>query len=605
MTQSFSEFADVLGPNPSQEGQGTPAPSSFRVLDGAGKESAIAGEAYEGASRFSRELAMWQPRNRTADQDILPAKRISDARIRDILRNDAYVQSGAALHKDNIVGGAFLLNAKPHTKVLFGKADDIWEEEFQEEVEAKFTLWAESDANWVDASRRNNFTMLVRQAIGTYLACGEVIASIEWSREERDFRPFNTSVRMVDVDRLSTPPTLKANPYIIGGVEVDQRHIPIAYHIRKAHPRDVYYVQNYEWARIDAKKPWGRPLFIHLFEQMRAGQTRGMSDMAAGIRETHMAREFRDVMLQNAVVNATYAAVIESDIANSAEVFAKLGAGADSIDEAISELLGAQMSAISEYAKGADQLKLGGVRIPHLLPGSKLHMQPAGQGGPLGTEFEQSLLRNIAALLGVSYEQLSKDYTETNYSSARAAQTETWKFMVSRKKIIADRFANIVYRNWLEEALNKGVITSMPRRMGVDTAWLYQPLAMEAITRCEWIGASRGQIDELKETQAAVLRLKYGLSTYEQERARLGGDWRADIRQIAREKKAMEDAGLPHVSSVQDNSINAASGEKDVSESGNPSAHNEFADILGGELNGSLSNDFRDATHKDEEDDAE
>jgi capsid protein len=28
----------------------------------------------------------------------------------------------------------------------------------------------------------------------------------------------------------------------------------------------------------------------------------------------------------------------------------------------------------------------------------------------------------------------------------------------------------------------------------------------EAMSRCDWIGASRGQIDELKETQAAILR---------------------------------------------------------------------------------------------------
>ncbi len=581
-TSLLEDFADVLGPPSSQDQPSTPAPTGFRVPVGAGKEKAIAGEAYEGASRLSRELALWQPANRTADQDILPAKRLSDARIRDTLRNDAYVQSGANLHKDNIVGGAFFLNAKPDTKTLFdGKSDEVWEKEFQEEVEAKFTLWAESDANWVDASRRNNFTMLVRQAVGTYLACGEVIAAVEWSREDKDARPFNTSIRMVDVDRLSTPPTHVNNPWIIGGVEVNQRHIPVAYHIQKAHPRDTFYIQSFEWERVVSKLSWGRPQFIHLFEQMRPGQTRGMSDMAAGIKETHMARDFRDVMLQNAVVQATYAAVIESDIANSAEVFAKLGAGSDSISEAITELLGAQMGAIAQYAKGADQLKLGGVRIPHLLPGSKLHMQAAGQGGPLGTEFEQSILRNIAALLGVSYEQLSRDYTETNYSSARAAMTETWKFMISRKKVIADRFANIVYRLWLE-ALNKNVITSMPRRMGIDTAWLYdKPLAMEAVTRCEWIGASRGQIDELKETQAAVLRLKYGLSTYEKESARLGGDWRADIRQIAREKAEMEDAGLTHVSSLNDNTMNASTGEKDVTEFGNPGASSDFSDILG------------------------
>lgn len=422
-----------------------------------------------------------------------------------------------------------------------------------------------------------------------------MIAAVEWARDEKDNRPFNTAIRMVDVDRLSTPSFQMADPFILGGVEVDSRHIPIAYHIRKSSPRDVYYAEAYEWTRIEAKKPWGRPQFIHLFEQDRPGQTRGMSVMAAGIRETHMARQFRDVMLQNAIVNATYAAVIESDVTNSAEAYARL-LGADmQQDDVIKQALGAHMSVIAEFAEAADQLKLGGVRIPHLLPGSKLHMQPAGQGGPLGTEFEQSLLRNIAALLGVSYEQLSKDYTETNYSSARAAMTETWKFMVARKKVIADRFANVIYRLWLEEALNKNFITSMPKKMGADTAWLYQPLAMEAITNCDWIGASRGQIDELKETQAAVLRLKYGLSTFEQEIARLGGDWRKQIRQTYREKVQFKDYEIAHPNEATDNTMNASTGQKDVSESGNPSASTQFADILGGDL----TTDFADVVHAD------
>lgn len=326
-----------------------------------------------------------------------------------------------------------------------------------------------------------------------------------------------------------------------------------------------------------------------------------MSDMAAGIRETHMARQFRDVMLQNAVVQATYAAVIESDLP-TAEAFARLAAADSTGDSVIKQALGEHMEIIGEFAKAADQLKLGGVRIPHLLPGSKLHMQSAGEGGPLGTDFEKSLLRNISALLGVSYEQLSKDYSDTNYSSARAAMTETWKFMVARKKIIADRFGNIVYRLWLEEALNKNFITSLPQKMGRDTGWLYRPLAMEAITSCEWIGASRGQIDELKETQAAVLRIKHKLSTYEREQSRLGGDWRKDLRQIAREKALFEHYKIAYIDEVQDNAINAASGAKNVSEGATTfkvTSTMDFSDVFGDDLNGTLAKDFKDAVHSD------
>jgi len=66
----------------------------------------------------------------------------------------------------------------------------------------------------------------------------------------------------------------------------------------------------------------------------------------------------------------------------------------------------------------------------------------------------------------------------------------------------------------------------------------------DAYCACDWIGAGRGQIDELKETQAAILRIKSGLSTYEDELGRLGKDWRKTLKQRARERKVATDLGL-------------------------------------------------------------
>lgn len=583
--RNFEDFADVLGPSPQGAGPGTPAPEGFRVPNGAGTDLAIVGDPYEGASRQSRELAMWRPSNRTADSDIIPNKRLADARVRDMLRNDAFLRAGQMLHQDNIVGNLFLLNHKPITSILLGKEDEVWEREFQEEVELKFMLWGESTSNWADAARRHSFTSLVRQAVGTFLATGEVLAAAEWSRDDADMRPMKTSIRMIDLDRLSTPATMGSNPFVIGGVEVNRRHVPVAYHVRKAHPDALYYGEAYEWERIVARKPWGRPQVIHLFDQLRPNQTRGLSDVTVALKETRMTKTFRETVLQNAVVNATYAATIESDLDTDA-IFQRLGGGnlgqdvSGEYQKMISGYMGGYMGAVAQYMGASDQFQIGGVKIPHLPPGSKLNLQPAAKGGPLGTDIEKSLLRHIAASLGVSYEQLSKDYSETNYSSARAAMTETWKRMITLKSLIADRFATMVFRLWLEEAINSGLITSLPRRMAADTAWLYEPFAMEAVTNCEWIGASRGQIDELKETQAAVLRMKYGLSTMEREAARLGIDWRQNIKQMRREKEALGD-DFNHPATATDNTMNAASGEPSEPNAGPDSAAEEFADILG------------------------
>jgi lambda family phage portal protein len=521
------EIEALLGPVGSP-GSAAPPPAVIPTAVGGG-DSAIVGGAYDGANRFDDSLMLWGPALQSADREILPEKSGLDARVRDTLRNDAYVAGGAAIHKDNIVGSCFMLNAKPASKVL--GLDETWEAEFQEEVETKFMLAAESPNNWFDAAAMNTLTDLVRLAVGVFVAGGEVLATAEWLRDPG--RPFNTAIQMVDTDRLTTPWGEIEGPLMRGGVARNRYGAPQGYHIRNAHPTDpTASLDAMTWTYVPARKPWGRLQVLHIIEQMRPDQTRGIAAMVASLKTTQIAKRFRDVVLQNAVVQSTYAASIESDLP-SETVFAQMGAGnaGDGIEGAIVNYAQAYLAAVAKYSGGAKNMKLDGVKIPHLFPGTKLQMHPAGSGGPLGTEFEQSLLRHIAANLGVSYEQLSHDYSKTNYSSARAAMNETYKYMQSRKRKVADRTATTVFRLWLEEAINKGQITSLPKNA---PSW-YDGLNADAYCQCEWIGASRGQIDELKETQAAILRLKFGLSTREDEIARFGKDWRRVFRQLERE----------------------------------------------------------------------
>ncbi len=502
-------------------------------------ETALVGGVFDAANRNERALALWHPPIQSADLDIVPAKGQLDARTRDVLRNDAYVRGGATIHQDNIVGSLYALNAKPMHKLLGAGFDEDWASEFQEEVETRFTLWAESLDNWVDAARTNTFTDMVRLAVGVHTAGGEVLASVEWLRGGG--RSFNTAIQFIDTDRLSTPPDEMNNPRIVAGVEKDKRGAPIKHHIRVAHPSDWRSMNNYKWKAVPTRKPWGRLQMIHIFEQMRPDQTRGVASMVSALKEMRTTKQFRDVVLQNAVVNATYAAAIESDLP-SIEAFSTIG-GVDDPGKALGAYVENYLGQIADYSGGAKNLQLDGVKIPHLFPGTKLNMMPAGKGGPLGQEFEQSLLRYIAASLGVSYEQLSRDYTATNYSSARAAMAETWKRMGVVKQQVADRFASYVYRLWLEEALNKGMISSLPNAAKAS-GWLYEAQRLDAVSACDWIGASKGQIDELKETQAAVLRMKHGLTTLETENARLGNDWRTVLRQRKREQDMIEDLDL-------------------------------------------------------------
>lgn len=487
--------------------------------------------AHEGADRTSRELGTWNPVLRSPDAEINSNKAILDARGRDLVRNTGYMQGAVSIHRDSIVGSQFRLNSKPDYKIL--GLDDVWAQEFQSEVESKFGLYAESQDCWIDAARMNTLTGLVRMAIGGFFFGGEVLGTLEWMKASG--RPYRTALQMIDPDRLSNPNDMPDTEFLRRGVERNGYGAPDAYWIRVGHPNDVGFGLNaFKWRRVPVRKPWGRLMVMHIIEQLRPDQTRGIAEMVSVLKQMRMTNKFQDIVLQNAVVNATYAAAIESEL--PAELaLESIGVGEQQTNGA------AQMLAnIAEYNSGARNISIDGVKIPHLYPNTKLKLMPAGSPGGVGEGFEQSLLRNVASSLGLSYEQFSRDYTQTNYSSARASMNETYKYMQSRKQSVADRVANVPYVGWLEEAINSGEITSMPR----NAPNFYEKLNKDAYCKATWIGASRGQIDEMKETQAAVLRIGSGLSTLEIECAKLGNDYREILEQQLREQTMKKAMGL-------------------------------------------------------------
>lgn len=510
------------------------------------QQADLAMGAFDGADRVSAELLSWNPPLLSADGELLADKLELDGRAKDSMRNDAYVQNGADIQKDTVVGSAYLVNSKPVGSVL--GLDEVWEQEFQQEVEAKFTLAAESPNNYFDAAGKLTFTELVRLCTGIFAYSGEYLASVEWIRDAG--RPFRTAIQMIDVDRLCNPNYMVDTQFLRRGVEINRNGRPVAYHVLRSYPTDnVFDGSNMEWKRVPARKPWGRLQMIHKFDPWRPDQSRGFSQMVAALKEMRMTKKFRDIVLQSAVLQATYAATVESDLPSEA-VFAALGAGQRS--KGMNQWAASYMADVAKFS-GKRHLQVNNVKVPHLWPGTKLNLQTAATPGGLGSTFEESMLRYISSALKVSYEQLSHDYSKVNYASARAGANETQKHMFVRKRICADHVASAMYRLWLEEMLNTGQIDSLPRN---PPSW-YEGLNMDAYANCEWIGAGRGQIDELKETQAAVLRIKNNLSTFEIEMGRLGLDWRKVMKQRSRENVRMKELELVM---PEENMMNAASG---------------------------------------------
>lgn len=501
------------------------------------QERAVGG-GIEGAQRNTAEMLRWTPPIQSPDAQINAVKEMADARGRDAMQNDGLMTGAIHTHKDSIVGSQFRLICTPdYTALGF---DEEWAIEFATFIESRFNLLADSTECWLDASGQMTFTDMIRLSVGGFLMTGESLESAEWVTE--GLRPCKTAFQMISPTRLSNPDGMMDTDTLSRGVVLDKRGAPTGYWIRSGFPGDFFRGDIPSWKLIPAKTPWGRRQIIHIKEPMQPGQNRGISDMVSVLKQMRMTKKFSDVTLQNAVVNATYAAAIESELPSDL-VFQSMGAGG----QGFGNMLGQYMSALGDYVGSANNISIDGVKMPHLFPGTKLSMKPAGTPGGIGTGFEESLHRHIASPLGLSYEEFSKDYTKTNYSSARASSAGTWKFMQSRKKTVADRKATMNFVLWLEEEINNPN-SYIPLPAGVTRArfrtMFYDPMAREAICACQWIGASRGQIDEVKETQAAIMRVNAGMSTLQIECARFGEDFRRIFQQQAREKKLAKSLGL-------------------------------------------------------------
>jgi capsid protein len=194
---------------------------------------------------------------------------------------------------------------------------------------------------------------------------------------------------MISPSRLSNPNGVSDDKFLRRGVKRNLFGEPMGYWLQVGHPSDIFFdpFAN-EWKYVEARKPWGRRQVIHIIEPLQPDQTRGIADMVSALKRMRMTNKFQDITLQNAVVNATYAAAIESELPKEV-VFSAMGAG----QAGFGDMLGQYMTALSAYVGATENIAIDGVKMPHLFPGTKLSLKPMGTPGGVGTEFEMSLMR--------------------------------------------------------------------------------------------------------------------------------------------------------------------------------------------------------------------
>ena len=542
----MSEGVRLLGPDGNaiapRAPKIAPSPRGPSALNGG--RGTYSGAPYDAADLYGQHMAAWTPALWSPDGELNPYRDRIVSRVRDMVRNDGWASGAVTRILDNAIGPNLRPIAKPDHKYLAhytGNAafDAEWAKDFARAADANWRSWASDPGHWCDASRNQNFSQMMRTAFRHKLVDGDALAILQWlpKRVSLGRARYCTAVQVVDPDRLSNPQLNFDGQVMRGGVEIEEETgAAIAYHIRKAHAGDWFSaVKSLTWERIARETAWGRPVVVHDFDGDRAAQHRGGSGIFAPIlQRLKMLVKYDGVELDAAIINSIYGAYVESPF----DAQLVKDALDDGDDEGRGQLLGYQ-GARQEFHNDSS-LMLGDSRIPILFPGEKINMvAPTRPNSNFGA-FEGAVLRNVATGLGLSAQQVSNDWSDVNYSSARAALLEAWKTMTRRRHDFSYGFAGPIRSAWLEEAMS---VDDLPLPRGIVPETFAE--CRTAYSRCRWLGPPLGWIDPVDERTGAVIGMDAGFQTLEDVCGDQGLDYEEVLEQRAHEIKMFDKLGIP------------------------------------------------------------
>jgi lambda family phage portal protein len=320
---------------------------------------------------------------------------------------------------------------------------------------------------------------------------------------------FGLKLQIIEGDRLSNPNYKCDSATLSGGVELDSAGAPVRYHILTAHPGDVGTGFKRDWTPYDAFTDDGRRRVLHLYRKLRPGQHRGVPYLSPVIETLKQLGRYTDAEVMAAVVSGMFTVFIKTEP----------GLGLD-----MSKLLDAD----GKTASGDGDIGLGYGAMVDLKPGESIEDANPGRPNQAFDPFVMALCRQIGMALELPYEVLVKHFT-ASYSAARAALLEAWGFYRSRRAWLVRQLCHPVYEAWMWEAVARGYLYA--------PGFTSDPLIRQAYLQAEWIGPTQGQIDPVKEVQAAHERLGLKLTTRSEEcMALVGNDWEAKVPQIKREE---------------------------------------------------------------------
>lgn len=434
------------------------------------------------AADYGRLNANWRVINESAEMTDRFGRDTVRARARDLERNSDIMNAITGAYKRNVFGAGYRLRA------------NTGEEELDRQIEKYWKIWCKKQN--CDVTGTQSLNALMRMVIVRKKVDGGIILLKRYS--PGGLLPFKLQAIEVDeLDLTSVAPKNKANR-VVGGIEYDRHNRAVGYYIRQ------YSIDGMEAVTpvyIEAKD------VIFLYEKRRPSQIREMSDMSPTITRIRDVNEFMRAVSVKERILSCLAVFIKRGLPQ-----AGIGAGGQRIGRA-------PVSGDRPEVYSGKTITPG--MVQYLNPEDAVEsVNPAGQATD-ATAYIKQELRLVGSGQGLSYETVSRDMSESNYSSARQGMIEDELTYVDDKDQLTEAMDEI-YETFLISLVLAG-------KLEIRDFWDRKEDYMDHT----WIKAPKKWIDPAKEANANKIALNTGQKTWADLASENGRDWKEQIDEMA------------------------------------------------------------------------
>lgn len=473
-------------------------------------------------------MSNWSPRRVTWPEEARQREAVA-TRANDLALNNAHAASLIDSISINTVGVGLWPQSKPNHKRLGiseTQARDVaeqmeWEmEQWSREADAVAATPETATSDFYGIQFQNIWGMLVN---GEFLNLPLML--------DRPGRRYSLALQTVDPIRLRSPLGMSTAKDVRDGIRYGSIGEPAGYFL--ADPEDGRFTSSLDLRHFRYITPASghRPNIIYRYHKKLPEYKRGLSILGPGMKFFRDMSDYLDFELVGAIVAASFPVFI--------------GKGTSQYDAA--ERFGQQPTE-------ADP-----TRYQEVIPGTVMYGNYGEKPEILKNErpgnsfpvFIETILRAVGAAAGMPYEVIAKDFSKTNYSSARAALEEAWRVFGMYQDWLVTHFCQLIWSMVFEEAWLRGYI-----RLPKGAPDFYQ--ARAEWTAASWVMPERTNLDPVKEITAAILAKRNNMLTDAEYYAKRGKDWEAGYEQRSRERQRAHDLKLPEDTGTGKPNINEA-----------------------------------------------